>query len=123
MNWEAPVMTEQSNMVRREERRESPRVPMRFFVRRAGSSARFEPQEGNVSLGGVAWRGGPLQVGAQVEVRLQLPGSEGELQLRGEVLRVTEGPRSHARFVEMPVEAELAIARYLDKVSLADSHG
>lgn len=106
---------------RNEERRESPRVPMRLHVRRAGA-ADYEACEGDLSLGGFAWHGVALEVGAQVEVRLTLPGSGAELRGHGEVLQVTEGPRgphAHARFVELSMEAELAIARYLDDVVLA----
>lgn len=106
---------------RNEERRESPRVPMRLHVRRAGGEA-YEARDGDLSLGGFAWHGGALEVGAQVEVRLTLPSTGAELLGRGEVLQVTEsaqGPHAHARFVELSVEAELAIARYLDDVALA----
>lgn len=106
---------------RNEERRESPRVPMRLHVRRAGG-ADFEAREGDVSLGGFAWYGGPAEVGAQVEVRLTLPSSGAEVLGRGEVLQVTQGPQgphAHARFVELSMEAERAIARYLDDMALA----
>lgn len=122
MSREAAAMAE-----RNEERRESPRVPMRLHVRRVGGGADYEAREGDVSLGGFAWHGGPLhggplEVGEQVEVRLTLPGAGAELHGRGEVLQVTEGPQGphpHARFVELSMEAERAIARYLDDVALA----
>ena len=116
MSREAAAMAE-----RNEERRESPRVPMRVEVRRVGA-ADYEARQGDLSLGGFAWHGTPLEVGAQVEVRLVLPGAGGEVLGRGEVLQVTDspqGPHSHARFVELSMEAELAIARYLDDVALA----
>ncbi|XXF76563.1 PilZ domain-containing protein [Myxococcaceae bacterium GXIMD 01537] len=119
MSREAVAMVEKS-----EERRESPRVPTRLLVRRADSGAVYEAHEGDVSLGGFAWTGSPLEAGAQVELRLKLPGAEAELHVRGEVLQVSEsprGPQSRGRFLDLPVEAELAIARYLDDVALADA--
>jgi hypothetical protein len=106
---------------RGEERRDSPRVPMRFLVRLAGSGAEFEAREGDLSLGGCAWKGGGMAPGTQVELRFLLPSLPDELLVRGEVLKLTDGPQgaaTHARFVELPVETELAIARYLDDVEL-----
>ncbi|MCE9667460.1 PilZ domain-containing protein [Myxococcus stipitatus] len=105
-----------------EDRRDSPRIPMRLKLRRAGSSADFEAKEGDLSLGGCAWQGAGLEAGAQVEVRFNLPALPDEVEARGEVLHVTDGPQgpaAHVRFVDLPVEAELAIARYLDDVRLA----
>jgi uncharacterized protein (TIGR02266 family) len=105
-----------------EDRRDSPRVPLRLKVRRAGSTDAFEEREGDLSLGGVAWKGNGLTPGTAVEVRLQLPGSADEVEVRGEVLQVTsgaQGPAAHVRFVDLPVEAELAIARFLDDVRLS----
>jgi hypothetical protein len=120
-------MSEQSNdsgQRLENDRRDSPRVAMRLSVRRAGTSDTFEPREGNLSLGGFAWYGAALPVGTKVEVRILLPGSKEELQARGEVLHVGHGSRgssSHVRFLELPVEAEMSIARYLDDVELAES--
>ncbi|MDY7228544.1 PilZ domain-containing protein [Hyalangium rubrum] len=107
--------------LRGEERRESPRVPMRFLVRRVGSEASFEAREGDLSLGGCAWQGGTLEAGAQVELRFLLPSVPDELNVRGEVLQVREGQKglaTHVRFLELPVDVELSIARYLDDVEL-----
>lgn len=107
---------------RGEERRESPRVPMRFLVRRVGSEAAFETREGDLSLGGCAWQGGTIEAGQQVELRFLLPSLPDELNVRGEVLKVREGQQgvaTHVRFVELPVSVELAIARYLDDVQLS----
>lgn len=126
MSREAVAMVERKDEARNEDRRESPRVPMKFQVRRVGGAAGPEAHEGDLSLGGCAWHGGPMEAGAQVEVRFTLPGSEAELHALGEVLQVSQGPQgpiSHARFVELPVDAELAIARYLDDVALSGSKG
>jgi uncharacterized protein (TIGR02266 family) len=105
-----------------EERRESPRVPMRFLVRRAGSEAGFEAFEGDLSLGGCALRGGTLEGGTQVELRLLLPSAPDELRVKGEVLPETRGEPSGAarvRFLNLAVEQELAIARHLDDLELS----
>ncbi len=106
------------------DRRESPRVSMRILVRRAGSSGAFDSREGNISLGGFAWFGAAMPVGTKVEARFSLPDSGGEIEVRGEVLHVGHGSRgtsAHVRFLDLPEEAEVRIARYLDEVELAES--
>jgi uncharacterized protein (TIGR02266 family) len=117
-------MAEQTGSTNRksDERRESPRVPMAFKVRRAGSEGPFDSHEGDLSLGGCAFRGAVLEPGAQIELRFRLPTLPAELNVRGEVLVGTElsiGAATRVRFVDMPVEAELAIARHLDDLELA----
>lgn len=105
-----------------DERRDSPRVPMTFWVRRAGSEGPFESHEGDLSLGGCAFRGAVLEPGAQIELRFRLPNFPAELHIRGEVLVGTElgvGAATRVRFQDIPVEAELAIARHLDNLELA----
>jgi uncharacterized protein (TIGR02266 family) len=102
-----------------EDRRDSPRVPMRLKVRRAGGSGNFEPRDGDLSLGGCAWQGSGMEAGAKVEVRFKLPILPDEVEATGEVLQVTDGSQgqlAHVRFLDLPVEAELAIARHLDDV-------
>jgi uncharacterized protein (TIGR02266 family) len=107
-----------------DDRRESPRVSMRIRVRRENTSQAFDSREGNISLGGFAWFGAALSVGTKVEARFTLPGSSEELQVRGEVLHVGYGSRgtsAHVRFLDLPAETELLIARYLDDLELAES--
>jgi hypothetical protein len=107
-----------------DDRRESPRVPMRIRVRRDNTSLAFDSREGNISLGGFAWFGAALSVGQKVEARFTLPGSAEELQVRGEVIHVGHGSRgssAHVRFLDLPVETEMLIARYLDDLELAES--
>lgn len=104
-----------------EDRRDSPRVPMRLKLRRAGSPGDFEARDGDLSLGGCAWPGPGLEAGVKVEVRFQLPILPDEVEATGEVLHVTQGPQgpiARVRFVDLAVEAELAIARHLDDVQL-----
>lgn len=102
-----------------EDRRDSPRVPMRLKVRQAGSSGDFETRDGDLSLGGCAWQGSGMDAGTKVEVRFKLPILPDEVEATGEVLQVSQnaqGPLAHVRFMDLPVEAELAIARHLDDV-------
>jgi hypothetical protein len=114
-------MAEQNDStgLKNEERRDSPRVPMNFQVRPAGSAALFETHPGDLSLGGCAFRGGGLQPGSQLEVRFRVPSVPDELQVRGEVLPSSDKVATRVRFLELAVEAELAIARHLDDVELA----
>ena len=102
-----------------EERRESPRVPMSFQVRRVGSEATFQAHPGDLSLGGCAFRSGGMQPGTQLELRFRLPSGSDELQVCGEVLVGSDGAATRVRFLDMSVEAELAIARHLDDLELA----
>lgn len=98
------------------ERRLSPRAPMSFQLRREGEAGAYESRTGDLSLGGFGSRGVALELGDKVEVRFLLPGHETELQARGEVLRESEGPdgvMAQVRFIDLSVEAELAIAKYL----------
>lgn len=120
-------MSEQSkdgNQRKVDDRRESPRVSMRIRVRRAGTSDPFEPREGNISLGGFAWYSWAMPVGTKVEARFTLPGSDEELQVLGQVLHVGHGSRgssAHVRFLDLPEDVELRIARYIDEIELAES--
>jgi hypothetical protein len=99
-----------------DERRDSQRVPFRFQVREAAVGGSFVEREGNLALGGIDYAGRHPPVGAVVEVRFLIPGHFEEIMALGEVLRVSlEGERfgAHIRFTAIPVESELAVARYL----------
>lgn len=117
-------MAEQSDSTgtKGHERRDSPRVPMNFRVRRAGSDGPFDSHQGDLSLGGCAFRGAVLEPGAHIELRFSLPPLPDELSVKGEVLVGTElglGAATRVRFLDIPVETELAIARHLDDLELA----
>ncbi|RYZ34970.1 MAG: pilus assembly protein PilZ [Myxococcaceae bacterium] len=101
-----------------EDRRDSPRVPMRLKVRWQGGTETFLDRAGDLSLGGAGWVGEALNPGQTVEVRFALPPSLEEVQVNGEVLPPkagAEGPVVRVRFQELPVEVELAIAKHLDE--------
>jgi len=101
-----------------EERRDSARIPFTFQVRDAALGGSFETYEGNIAIGGVYYAGLHPPAGAKVEVRFLLPGESGEVMAMGEVIRVSrEGERfgAHIRFTEIPLESELALARFFQE--------
>jgi hypothetical protein len=101
-----------------DDRRDSGRTPIQLLVRDVALGGSFEPYEGNLGLGGVWFDAYHPPVGSRVEVRFLLPGLTGEVRAQGEVLRVSrEGDRfgAHVKFVDLPLEAELAIARFLQE--------
>jgi hypothetical protein len=94
---------------------------MNFMVRRAGTDGAYEAREGDLSLGGCAFKGTALEPGSTLEVRFRLPNLTDELKVRGEVLTAPEasqGGATRVRFLELPVEVELSIARHLDEMAL-----
>lgn len=100
-----------------EERRDSQRVPMAFLVREVGSKGAYEERQGDLSLGGIYWRGLTPPRGKRVEVRFRLPGIPREVKAEGEIIQLEQnGGRLgfHVRFTELDLESELGIARFLD---------
>jgi len=100
------------------ERRDSQRVPIHLLVRDAALGGSFEPYDGNLGIGGVWFDAFHPPFGSKVELRFLVPGASEEVQAVGEVLRVSrEGARfgAHVKFVEIPLDAELAIARFLEQ--------
>ncbi|ACL64010.1 type IV pilus assembly PilZ [Anaeromyxobacter dehalogenans 2CP-1] len=100
------------------DRRDSGRVPLELLVRDAALGGSFEPRRGNLALGGVYFDGLHPPAGSRFELRFILPGHGGEIRAVAEVLGVTrEDERfgTHLRFVEIPLDAELAIARFLQQ--------
>ena len=107
-----------------DDRRGSPRVSMRFRIRKAGSQDAFDSRDGNISLGGFAWHGAALSVGTHVEASFHLPGHDEAFQVRGLVLNVSYGARgtsAHVRFVDLAADVEQHIARYLEEVEQTES--
>ncbi len=100
-----------------EDRRDSRRVPIRFMVRE-GNLGSFEERSGNLSLGGISYSCNHPPSGSSLELRFFLPGSRDEVRVTGEILRVVQQGMEfgiHAKFSELPLEAELAIARYIEQ--------
>jgi hypothetical protein len=87
---------------------------MRFSIRRAGEGGDFREEQGDLSLGGVAFTGtGEAAPGTRYDVRFRLPNSDRELQVQAEALAPVKD-KLHLRFVDVDTATELAIARYLD---------
>jgi hypothetical protein len=98
------------------DRRDSVRVALPLLVREVELGGSFEEHPGNLGLGGAFFEALHPPAGSRLEVRFLLPGGRDEIQALTEVLRVTrEGERfgAHLRFVDLPLETELAIARFL----------
>jgi hypothetical protein len=105
-----------------DDRRESQRIPFTFRVREKGASGSFEERAGNLSLGGVYYTGTQPPTGTAVELRFSIPGHAHEVAAEGEVLRVSRTNElfgSHIRFTEIPLDCELALARFFQSLSAA----
>jgi hypothetical protein len=116
---EQPKRDEKTEAQRRaEERRDSPRVAMTFLLRDLGEKdSEWVEREGDISLGGIYWKGKTPSHGTNVEVRFRLTGVPKEIRANGEIIRVLDQGNNidfHVRFTELEVESELAIARFLD---------
>jgi hypothetical protein len=99
-----------------DDRRDSTRIPLPLYVREEALGGSFEVTQGNLALGGVYFEALHPPAGDRFEVRFLLPGGREEIRARAELLRVTrEGERfgAHLRFLDLPLDAELAIARFL----------
>ncbi len=104
---------------RRGDRRDSHRLPIQVEV--AEGNGPFEKHQGDISIGGVFFEKPlSLPIGAQVQLRFTLPGLERTLDVRGEVVEVTNAggtftAGTRVRFCDLDVRAELLVARYLDQ--------
>jgi hypothetical protein len=101
--------------VTREDRRDSQRVPFTFQVRERTQGGSYEAKEGNLSIGGVYFTGNHPPTGAVVELRFIVPGHDREVAAVGEVIRVSRADEkfgAHIRFTEIPLDCELALARF-----------
>lgn len=98
-----------------DDRRDSPRVPMLYWI--DGEAEASEVGVGDLSLWGVAWSGRHRVAGEKVQVQFIVAGEDHALMATSEVLRVSPNAngrfRVQAKFTEVSVEAQLAIARHL----------
>jgi hypothetical protein len=102
------------------DRRDSPRVPMKFLVRDLEEGGSFQECEGDLAVGGAFVHSRYPPAGTQYEVRFHLPGLTKDIRARGELLRIRDehgGKGYHLKFTDLDVAAELAIARYLDNLA------
>ena len=106
------VVAEQPSL----DRRESRRVPVDLMVRDLGVGGSFEPKRGNLALGGVFFDDLHAPAGDRVEVRFLLPGGRQAIHAVAEVIEAVPAGDVFGvrlRFVEIPLEDEMAIARCL----------
>lgn len=101
---------------RAEERRDSPRVPRRLWVKDPLEGGTFQVFDGELGLGGASWvtRWPPL--GEELEVRFRVPAYGPEVQAQARILRTLklgEDTLVQAEFLQMPLPAELELAREL----------
>ena len=99
-----------------DDRRDSQRVPIRLLIRDAALGGSYEERDGNLALGGCYFVESHPPLGNRVEVRFIVPGTHEEVHASGEILRVSrEGTKfgAHVKFRDLSLEAELAIARFL----------
>jgi Tfp pilus assembly protein PilZ len=109
----------QSNDRRMGERRDSMRLPLQVAVKVDGGA--FEDYAGDISIGGVFFEKPlPVSYGEEVVLRFNLPQFDKQLEVRGEVMEITQGGSAirsgtRVKFVELDLRSELLIARYLDE--------
>jgi hypothetical protein len=107
-----------------EERRASPRAPLRLWVVDPGESGVPTVHEGEVGLGGASWWTRYPPIAPEVDIHFRLP--EGfETRAHARVLGILEDGADHrvqVKFTDLPLKVELALARYLEtKVRLLKS--
>jgi hypothetical protein len=100
------------------DRRESPRVPMRFLVRDPELGGSYEECAGDLAVGGAYFRARYPPVGKRYEVRFHLLWAGRDIRMKGEVLSLNHdgtGVGLHVRFTGGDVADELAIARFIEE--------
>jgi hypothetical protein len=117
-DWRVTEPIERLNSDRREEdRRDSPRVPHRIWVKDPAESGLFHVFDGEVSLGGASWATSWPPLSDHIEVRFRIPDLEDELCAPARVVRTTpeDGDlKVQVEFKPMQLKQELALARYLE---------
>lgn len=100
------------------ERRESPRLRRTLEVpSEEGVSIICE---GDLSLGGVCFRTAFPPRARELEIRFTLPDVLGEVSALAEIVRTQQDGafvEVHARFIELELKAELALARFVESRS------
>jgi hypothetical protein len=106
-----------------EDRRDSPRIPVKMRVRPAGLGGAFEERTGDISVGGVYFTGDHVSPGSRVEMCFSLAQPGDEIRCLGEVFRVSESDGqigAHVRFIDLSTDTELVIARFIDDRQLSN---
>lgn len=106
--------------LRASDRRDSPRVPLRFWVRNAELGGSFEERSGNVSMGGAFFMGPYESPGTEIEIAFWTPDTQTEIRARGEVIRSSQIGASvgvHVQLRDIDVRRELELARFIQRFS------
>lgn len=102
---------------RKGDRRESPRVAVKMWVRGIETEEQGWEYFGNISLGGAFIETDtPPPEGRIVEIKLMNIDEEGDLILEGEVIAIDIGRGIRVKFIESNFEDERRLARYLDEL-------
>ncbi len=116
----AQKLIDESVEVRRDrrddERRDSPRVAGRFWVRDPSHGGISEVFDGDVSFQGAAFLVMHPPHGEVLEFGMWVPGAPGELRTRGRVVqraRRAGATSVHLRFEAMPVDFAIALSEHL----------
>ncbi|MBS2028387.1 MAG: PilZ domain-containing protein [Deltaproteobacteria bacterium] len=118
------VVPDRTELRRRErrmgDRRESPRLPIKVWVKNSASNT-FEQVEGDISVGGLHFVDKLPITGKQIDLRFKLPGRTEEVRVHGEVIQVSQkkagGYGAHVKFADLDLDTQLAIARFIDERS------
>lgn len=117
------VVPERTELRRRErrmgDRRESPRLPIKVWVKNTASN-KFEQVDGDLSVGGMHFVDKLPIEGKKIDLRFKIPGRDEEVRVSGEVIQVSKkqtGYGAHVRFGDMDLDTQLAIARFIDERS------
>lgn len=104
------------NERRENDRRDSPRIPIRLEVR--SGTGEYLPADGDISVGGAYVALAEKPSAESVALRFELPGVDRMIEARGEIVRISEtGDRFgvHLRFTDISLDDELAVARFIDR--------
>ena len=117
------VVPDRTELRRRErrmgDRRESPRLPIKVWVKNTASNT-FEQVEGDISVGGLHFVDKLPITGKKIDLRFKLPGRTEEVRVHGDVIQVSEkkaGYGAHVKFADLDLDTQLAIARFIDERS------
>lgn len=102
---------------RKGDRRESPRVAVKMWIKGIETEEQGWEYFGNISLGGAFIETDtPPTEGKIVEIKLMNIDEEGDLILEGEVVAIDIGRGIRLKFIESDFEHERRLARYLDEL-------
>ena len=100
------------------DRRTAARTPLDIWIEETSDQATYFQRSANLSAGGLYIENGiPQPVGTRMQLRFSLPDDATPIRIGAEVVRVENDTPfgMHLKFLEIPVDAEQRIARYVDQ--------